>query len=155
MAKKSFKKGVKSVIDSIDNDKKDNTPEKKITNEPKTKTSATRQKPKPVQQKEKKQEFSLGNRFIVQEANTAMIKLKEALSNNNEVTILSDEIIELDVSFMQMIVAFDKAANAKELKVNWKLIFSDDIIKVMQHSGMCDVLKPFLDESMAEIVANG
>lgn len=155
MAKKSFKKGVKSVIDSIENDKKDNTSHTENANVTNAKTSATRQKTKPVAQKSGKQEYNLGNRFVVQEVNAAMIKLQEALSQNAEVTILSDEVVDLDVSYMQMIVAFDKAANAKGLGVNWKLRFSDDILRVMHHSGMCDVLKPFLDESMAEIVANG
>lgn len=152
MAKKSFKKGVKNVIDSIDNDKKKVTAKKSATRNLKANPTATPQKS--TAPASKRDEFNLGGRFVVQEVNAAFTSLKKALATSGEIIITSDEVTEMDVSYMQMIIAFDKAAREKKLNVTWKLKFSDDIMKSLNHSGVCEVLTPFIDDSMAEIFGN-
>jgi hypothetical protein len=153
MAKKSFKKGVKNVIDSIDNDKKPVSEKKPAITKPKAKPAATARKRNEPEQKTI--EFNLGSRFVVQEVSSGMDLLKTALANRGDIVISSDVVTEMDVSYMQMILAFDKAAKEKKLNVTWQLKFSDDIMKSLNNSGICEILTPFIDDSMAEIVGNG
>ena len=154
MARKSFKKGVKNVIDSIDNDKKEPKAPKPTASSSKSKTTATKSAKKAVG-KNAHIVFNLGNRFIVPEVHSAMEKLNKALTQTGEFQIESDEVTELDLSYIQMIIAFHKLAESKKLRVSWKLRFTDDIIKSMQQAGLYEALLPFFDESMAEVVANG
>ena len=154
MARKSFKKGVKNVIDSIDNDRKQPKASAPKAAQPKRKPAGS----KPVKKapaKKEHNEYNLGSRFVVQESASAMEKFNEALNQTTEIDIVSDEVTELDLSFVQMILAFHELAEKKKLKLLWKLRFSDDIIKSIQSAGLYDALNPFFDESMAEVVANG
>lgn len=153
MARKSFKKGVKSIIDSIDNDNKKASTKKQPASKPKAKLATPKKKANESILND--YEFNLGSRFVVQEVDSAMNTFKEVLSKSGRVLITSDEVTEMDVSYIQMIVAFEKAAKGKNLKVNWQLKFSDDIMKTMINTGLTDILKPFIDESMAEIFTNG
>jgi 2-polyprenyl-3-methyl-5-hydroxy-6-metoxy-1,4-benzoquinol methylase len=153
MARKSFKKGVKSIIDSIDNTAPKQAPKKdahpKATEPLKTKAAIS---PKAKKSTVKKDiSFNLGSKFTVQDVHAGITTLKEALNQTGRIIISSDVVTELDVSFMQILVAFEKAAKAKSLEINWQIKFSDDLMKIMQHSGMCEVLKNIIGETKEEV----
>ncbi|PLX17626.1 MAG: hypothetical protein C0599_13390 [Salinivirgaceae bacterium] len=152
MARKSFKKGVKSVIDSIDKDTPKAAPKKATKAKPKAAPKVTATKTvAPKKTATRNMVFNLGSRFVVGEVKTGMTVLNEALKQKEKISITSGMVAELDVSYAQMIIAFDKAAKAKNLDVTWHLKFSEEITKIMKNSGLCDILSPFIESSQEEV----
>lgn len=124
MAKKSFKKGVKNVINS---DSKADNPQA---------TQNTNSSTMPVQ-------VDLGAAFTVQNAETARQQLNSLLQGQPEVTVKSPEVTEIDVSYIQLFVAFEKEADRKNIKVNWDIRLSEETANLLKGVGMCHIMTQY------------
>ncbi len=136
MAKKSFKKGVRNIIEPANKDQNNKSPQK-------SDNKSTARKTKPRASSRKKPVVNLGDSFVVQNAGTAKQKLNEALKSKDEVEITSAEINEIDISFIQLLMAFDKEAEKRKMKINWNIRFAEDTKSLLQHTGMCHILSNF------------
>lgn len=126
MAKKNFKKGVKNVIEPFDKQKSTNNAadNKKSSQKKQTNTNIVKLSPS----------------FLVQNVDEAKSKLSNLLQQDQPVTVTSEEVTEIDLSYIQLLIAFENAAYQKSIKVNWDLKISDEIIKLLRSIGMCHIM---------------
>ncbi len=136
MAKKSFKKGVKNIIEPTEKETVNKTSQKRTN-----KKTAPKSKPAPAGKKQTV--VKLGSSFMVQNAGNAKQKLNEALDAKGEVEITSEEIEEIDVSYIQLLMAFDKEAEKRKRNIKWNIRFTEDTKTLLQHTGMCHILSKF------------
>ena len=127
MAKKSFKSGVKNIIDSIDDQKPSAAPQKKVNiqkNSEKLATTST---------------IALPGALTVQNAVAIKAELDDALKGK-KITISSEEITEIDVSAIQLLMAFEKIAIQKNIAIDWQIEPTEDVRNLVKLSGLNDFL---------------
>jgi len=135
MAKKSFKKGVKNVIDSIDaGTEQASSPKKQPA--AKTQKKAALQKTKPAR-------IKLGPAYTVQNSNELKSTLETALKSKEKIEITSVEITEIDVAFIQLLMAFDEEAKKQKRAVDYDIRLSSDVIQMLGTIGMKDAMTVF------------
>ncbi|MFO7864754.1 MAG: STAS domain-containing protein [Salinivirgaceae bacterium] len=127
MAKKSFKSGVKNIIDSIDEQKSPTSSRKPSDKKKGSQKSATNVT------------ITLTNALTVQNAGPLKAELTEALKRK-KVTISSEEITEIDVSSIQLLIAFEKSAVQKDVAIDWQLTPSEDVRNLVKLSGLNNFL---------------
>ncbi|MDA3866936.1 MAG: STAS domain-containing protein [Salinivirgaceae bacterium] len=127
MAKKSFKSGVKNIIDSIDDAKTSTSSRNKTTKQKSSGKPATTVS------------INLSDALTVQNAVALKAELNDALKSK-KVTISSDEITEIDLSAIQLLITFEKSAAQKNIPINWQLQPSEDVRRLVRLSGLNDFL---------------
>ena len=135
MAKKSFKKGVKNVIDSIDAGK-EQPPSSKKQPAAKTQKKAASQKSNPAS-------IKLGPAYTVQNSNELKSTLETALNSKEKIEITSVEITEIDVAFIQLLMAFDEEVKKQKKAVDYDIRFSSDVTHMLSTIGMKDAMTAF------------
>mgnify|MGYP006273111019 CR=1 FL=1 len=131
MARKSFKKGVKNVINSIETDKD-------ARKQADGKSTSKKTDTKPQQNR-----IRLDKSLTVQNADRVKRQLEQALKSKQKVEITSEEISEVDVSVLQILITFDQAATRKKLQVAYELRFSKDMQHLLELSGMSTFVSSF------------
>ena len=131
MARKSFKKGVKKVINSIETDKD-------ARKQADGKSTSKKTDTKPQQNR-----IRLDKSLTVQNADRVKRQLEQALKSKQKVEITSEEISEVDVSVLQILITFDQAATRKKLQVAYELRFSKDMQHLLELSGMSTFVSSF------------
>ena len=135
MAKKSFKKGVKNVINSIETGN-ERAPEAKKKPTAKTQKKAATQKTNPAK-------IKLGPAYTVQNSNELKSTLETALKSKEKIEISSVEITEIDIAFIQLLIAFDEAAKMQKRDIEYDIRFSSDVNNMLQTIGMKDAMTVF------------
>ncbi len=135
MAKKSFKKGVKNVINSIETGNEP-APEAKKKPAAKTQKKAATQKTNPAK-------IKLGPAYTVQNSNELKSTLETALKSKEKIEISSVEITEIDIAFIQLLIAFDEAAKMQKRDIEYDIRFSSDVNHMLTTIGMKDALSAF------------
>jgi len=135
MAKKNFKKGVKNLIESIENT---DTPHQEKLNDVKGVAE-----PKEVS---RPQPFivELGSIFTVSNVKHAQGMMNEVALNYDALTIKSAPVTDIDVSFIQLLVAFDKMAHERQINISWNIVLTSEITQLLRHTNMYCTIEPYL-----------
>lgn len=135
MAKKNFKKGVKNVIDSIEKVEATHQKHSDENHEEVSSNAASASKSFIVE---------LGGTFTVSNVKQAKTMLTEVASGHAELTIKSAPVTDVDVSFIQLLTAFDKMAVERGILVHWAIVLTSEISQLLRNTNMHRTIEPFL-----------
>lgn len=128
MAKKSFKKGVDSLIQSTANqeDKKQSKPKE---------SSEKAKPPKSEKQIQENMIIDLGSRLTIDKVDEFKGMIMDAYDKGGNVVLKSNQVDDIDLAFIQMIKAMERSFKdgKKEFKMDIKV--SDSAAELLKHSG--------------------
>lgn len=135
MAKKSFKKGVDSLIQPTGNNEKKEKPKKG------TKTTSPNPKTKNSGKEEEKITLDLGARLTIDNLPVFKQKIEDALSRSKSVILKSDYVEDIDLPFIQMVMATERSCEIEKKKLILELNIPDDVAQLLINSGFNNFFK--------------
>lgn len=84
--------------------------------------------------------LDLPARFTAMEANNTKKFLNKAFTRYDAITLNGDKILQIDISGMQLLLAFTRELDNRGMKWNW-LTPSDVLLETAIEAGMIDALK--------------
>ncbi len=85
--------------------------------------------------------YVLKDQVLVNQIETVKKNLLSLIDKSNTIQIVGDNIKNIDITFIQILLALKKSAKIKNKQINFNLNLSEDIVVLLENNGFIEFNK--------------